>query len=122
MTFASTFENVLSIKLSELYNKEVTVEYLHEVRGLIANMFLECLNESVYASSISVNGAQWLVNEIFKNIQLASDTKINDLIVTNDVELSEIDVNSLTSLREMFEGTRVYDALEVEHQRRLSCW
>jgi hypothetical protein len=120
MTFAQTFENVLSIKLSELYNKEVTVEYLHDVRDVVANAFMECLRDSVYTTSISVAGAQWLVNEVFKNVQLTNDTKINDLIVTNDIELDQIDVGDIVSLSEMFEGTHLSEKLLIEHQRRMS--
>ena len=119
MTFVKIFENVLSVKLSELYNKNVDVEYLHEVRDVIANVFMECLRDSVYATSISVAGAQWVVNEVFKNVQLTPDTKIIDLIVTNDVELNQISVSDVVSLSEMFEGTPLCDKLLAEHQRRL---
>ena len=119
MTFTKTFENVLSVKLSELYNKEVDVEYLHEVRDLIANVFMECLRDSVYATSISVAGAQWVVNEVFKNVQLTPDTKIVDLIVTNDVELNQISASDVVSLSEMFEGTPFCEKLLAEHQRRM---
>lgn len=120
MTFAQTFENVLSVRLSELYNREVTVEYLHEVRDAVACAFMECLRDSVYATSISVAGAQWIVNEVFKEIRLTPDAKINDIIVTNDIDVEQIDVNSLTSLREMFEGTQTFAKLNTEYVRRIT--
>lgn len=117
--FASTFENAMSVRLSELYNREVTVEYLHEVRETIARTFLEVLKDTVYATSVTVNAAQWIVNELFKSVKLCEDTTINDLIITNDLDIKEIDSLSLTSLREMFEGTAIGVVLETEHERRM---
>jgi hypothetical protein len=120
--FYQLLESRITDKLREKFTN-VTYNHLvlREMRDAIKEILSGIFNKSE-RFKISNESLTWLTNQHFKTLSFTDNTGqkqiINDLIIINDYELSELPFNDIELMCNLFEEASFGEQLVIEMKRR----
>lgn len=112
-------EHVLRKVQKKFEHAEINTDMLRSMRGEVHGTV-----KSIFAKSslrLSENSIEWLSNQMFKSIKFGTsdgDIPVNEIVVFNDHKLSELPLNDVKLLSDLFDSTKFGAELLGEYRRR----
>lgn len=123
------FSELLELHITNQINKKfakTTVDNaaLHEMRDIVRDQVFTVFGKSSF--KVTESGLNWLVNQVFKNLQLKTKTDegktekkpIHELVVFNEYKLEDLPYSDIQLLRNLFNETPYGPELEEEYRKR----
>jgi hypothetical protein len=107
---------VIQKTLKESDQKDLTTKLIREVRDSLNQAVSTIFGKSKY--KLSTEALSWLTNQFFKRIKINEDQIMNDQVVINDYDLSELTFDDIQLLHNLFIETQMGPELDSELRKR----
>lgn len=119
--FAELLVLHLNTRVKKQFPQGTTINQgkLREIRDCVRDTCLEVFSKSSHG--LSADAINWIANQFFKSIKMSTtdgSTTINDLVVINEYNLSELPYHDIELMRNLFNETEMGQQLNEEYQRR----
>lgn len=116
------FSDLLAMHISNTIKKRFMNEQLNEntiksIRNCIQDVVHGIFRKSTY--NLSDDALNWISNQYLKSVNL-NGSSINDLVLINDYDLSDMTHYDITLMRKLFNETNMSEQLDKEYLRRFS--
>ena len=123
------FAELLELHITNQINKKftevaLTPDVLHQMRDVVREQVFAVFKKSSH--KLTDDSLNWLVNEVFKHIQIAGKDAdgqpvkqhIYELVVFNEYKLDPLPYDDIQLLRNLFNQAPYGQLLEEEYRRR----
>jgi|SRR5581483_2318837 len=123
------FAELLELHITNQINKKFVNatadnKTLHEMRDVVKDQVFTVFGKSSH--KVTEAGLNWLVNQIFKNLQLSSKdadgkttkTAVYELVIFNEYNLADLPYSDIQLLRNLFSQAPYGQQLEEEYKSR----
>jgi hypothetical protein len=109
---ASRISAVVKKRQGESLTPELMRSMREDIRATIGGIFAKS------SRSLDERTVVWLTNQYFKGLQINQNISMNDLVVMNEYNLSQLPYTDIQLLRNLFDQTSLADELNEEYKRR----
>jgi hypothetical protein len=98
--------------------KSLTPDVLRELREAIKKQIQSVFTVSQF--KLSENAMSWLGDQYFKEIKIDEDQMMTDMVIMNEYLLSDLELNDIKLLLNLFNDTKLGVSINAEMKRRSS--
>lgn len=114
--FNQLLEDRLTEKLASFLSKSLTSDIVRQIR----NSFKHVINTtcSEYKLNLSEEAVVWVTDQYFKSIKINDNLLMNEQVVINEYQLTELDLGDIVLLYSNFGGSSFGDEITKEFNKR----
>lgn len=117
--FSKLLENHLLGKVQQFTHRQFTKTLLHEIHLTVVNSLHEIFDKSVNYK-LTKPSIDWLGMQYFNALKVSDDVHIRDLVLFNEIQLSELPFVDVRLMNDLFDETVIGPMLSAELKRRMT--